>query len=75
MPKEPIKFNPNEWVPAVMALGTWLFVMYQEMQGIHYMPDKWILTIILTPYGAKVYSMARDKITETIRKRLPKKPD
>lgn len=67
------RFNPNEWVPAIMAVGTWLWAIYQDAHGIHYIPDKWMLTIILSPWGAHVYSMARKRIKDMVLKRLPKK--
>lgn len=66
------KFNPNDWVPPIMALGTWLFAMYQYAHGIHFIPDEWVLGIILSPYGGSVYSVIRERIGDAI-KRLPKK--
>jgi len=68
------KLNPNDYVPPVMALGTWLFAMWQAAHGIHFVPDQWMLTIILLPYGSTIYSIARDRLTGVL-KRLPKKPD
>lgn len=64
------KFKPEEWVPSVMAIGTWLFAMYQEAHGMHYVPDKWIVTIILAPYGARVYLLGKTKLGDVL-KRLP----
>lgn len=66
------RFNPSEWVPSIMAIGTWLFAMWQEAHGMHYVPDKWMLTIILAPYGAQIYLSARAKLGEAL-KRLPRK--
>lgn len=66
------KFNPNEWVPPVMAIGTWLFAMHQQYLGIHWIPDDWIVGIILSPYGVKVYSLIRTRMGDAI-KLLPKK--
>jgi hypothetical protein len=69
---EPTKFNPAEWVPPIMAIGTWSFAMYQSYHGVHYVPDEWMLGVILAPYGSTVYSLVRDKLGDAI-KRLPKK--
>jgi hypothetical protein len=66
------KFNPHEWVPPIMAIGTWLFVIHEAYNGRHWAPDEWILGIILSPYGGRVYSMVRDRLGGAI-KRLPKK--
>lgn len=66
------EFNLNEHVPPVMAIGTWLFAMYQAAHGIHWVPDDWMIEIMLSPYGASVYSWAREKLGDAV-KRIPKK--
>jgi len=66
------KINPAEWVAALMAIGTWLFVMHQQYHGIHYVPDEWILGIILSPYGGRIYSLVREGIKGKLQQ-LPKK--
>lgn len=70
--REPDRFNPNEWVPAIMALGTWLFAMYCAYKGIHYVPDEWVIGIILAPYGNTLYCKLRDRLGDLV-KRIPKK--
>lgn len=66
------QFNLSEYVAPIMTLGTWLFAMYQFTQGVHYVPDEWMLGIILAPHTGKLYSLARDKVTGAF-KRLPKR--
>ena len=69
---DPKKFNPNEWIVPIMTLGTWLFVIYQATQGIHWIPDEWILGIILAPVVPPLYLSVRDRVVEAI-KAIPKK--
>jgi hypothetical protein len=66
------KFNPNEYTPVVLGIGTWLFAIYQSYHGIHYVPDEWILGVILAPFGASVYAQVRDKVAPLLG-RLTKK--
>lgn len=68
-------FNPNDWVPPILATGTWLYYLWQDAHGIHFVPDKWLITLILSPYGARVYQLGKIKLGDAL-KRLPKKePD
>lgn len=62
------RINPHEVVSIIMALGTWLFVMYQAHHGVHYVPDEWIIGIVLAPYGGRVYSLLRDRLPGVIGK-------
>lgn len=68
---EPQKLNLRDYVPAIMAIGTWAFQMYCAVKGISWTPDDWIVAVILSPYGARVYSSVRSGIP-AILKRLPK---
>lgn len=68
--KKPISLS--EWVSHLMALGTWLFGMWQSYHGVHYVPDEWVIGVMLAPYSTKAYLSIRDQVGELI-KILPKK--
>lgn len=72
MGNEPAKLDPNAWTPFIVGIGTWLFAMYQSYHGIHYVPDEWIIAIVLWPFGNQVYSSVRGRVVDQI-KRLAKK--